>query len=94
MPLLVVSAFTPAGYVDNANHDFGSILKFVETNFGAPGAPLGPIGPGFYADSYDADSLAPFFSLPSPRSFQPIPSKFDARHFIENREPLVGPDDD
>src|SRR6266851_5389178 len=27
IPLLVVSAYTPAGYVENANHDIGSILK-------------------------------------------------------------------
>jgi hypothetical protein len=28
------SAYTPAGYVSNANHDFGSMLRFVETTFG------------------------------------------------------------
>jgi hypothetical protein len=33
VPLLVVSAYTPAGYVDNANHDFGSILNFIETKY-------------------------------------------------------------
>jgi phospholipase C len=93
VPLLVVSAFTPAGYVNNSNHDFGSILKFIEKNFGAPGFPLGPIGPGIYADSY-ADDLSPFFSLTSPKPFQVIPAKLDARHFIESKEPAVGPDDD
>ena len=93
VPLLVVSAFTPAGYVNNSNHDFGSILKFVESNFGAPGVPLGPVGPGTYADAY-ADDLSPFFPLTSARPFQAIPAKFNANHFLRNNQPLVGPDDD
>ena len=93
VPLIVVSAYTPAGYVNNVNHDFGSILKFIETNFGAPGVPLGPIGPGTYADSY-ANNLGTFFSLTTPRPFQMIPAKYDANYFIHNQSPLLGPDDD
>ena len=88
MPLLVVSAYTPAGYVSNANHDFGSLLRFVEINFG-----LGLIGPGMWADSY-ADDLMEFFLLTSPRSFNAIPSPFDADHFIKDKEPPTDPDDD
>ena len=34
VPLMVVSAYTAPGYVDNDPHDFGSILSFVESNFG------------------------------------------------------------
>ena len=79
VPLLVVSAYTPAGYVDNTDRDFGSVLKFIETNFGAPGKPLGPIGPGIYADAYATDSWQPFFTLTSPRNFQKIHAKFSAR---------------
>ena len=55
VPLLVISAKTPAGYVDNGVHDFGSILHFVESNFG-----LGHIGPGGWADAW-ADDLSAFF---------------------------------
>ena len=36
VPLLVVSAYTPLGYINNGRHDFGSILRFVEHNFGIP----------------------------------------------------------
>lgn len=68
VPLLVVSAYTPSGYVDNATHDFGSILHFVESNFG-----LGLIGPGFYADAY-ADDLSGFFPLTTGRDFSAINS--------------------
>jgi phospholipase C len=66
VPLIVISAVTPAGYVDNNPHDFGSILRFVETNFG-----LGQIGPGTYADAY-SDDLQDFFTLGTPRQFVPI----------------------
>ena len=55
VPLLVISAQTPPGYVDNSVHDFGSILHFVENNFS-----LGLIGPVTWADSY-ADDLSGFF---------------------------------
>ena len=89
VPLLVVSAYTPAGYVDNGLHDFGSFLRMIETNFG-----LGLIGPGFYADAY-ADNLASFFTLTTPRAFEPIPVPAGAEAAMRIA-PLVHtpPDDD
>jgi phospholipase C len=93
VPLLVVSAYTPAGYVNNANHDFGSILKFIEKNFSAQGQPLGLIGPGTYADAY-ANNLEFFFSLTRARPFHPIAAKFDVNHFLHSHETLAGPDND
>jgi phospholipase C len=89
VPLLVVSAYTPAGYVDNGVHDFGSILRLVEANFG-----LGLIGPGTYADAY-ADDLAPFFPLSTPRTFDPIPLPAGVAAAMR-RAPLVHtpPDED
>jgi len=88
VPLIVVSAFTPAGYVSNANHDFGSVLKFVETNFG-----LGLIGPGIWADSY-ADDLMDFFPLRTPNWFRAIPARYDADYFINSTDAPTDPDDD
>lgn len=82
VPLLVVSAYTPAGYVDNAIHDFGSILRMVESNFG-----VGLIGPGIYADAY-ADDLAPFFPLTQGRAFVPITLPAGAAAAMR-REPAV-----
>ena len=86
VPLLVVSAYTPAGFVDNADHDSGSLLKFVETNFAPPGKQLGPIGPGTYADAYADNSLQAFFTLNSPRQFQTIHVKFNFRFFLLKEE--------
>lgn len=88
VPLLVVSAYTPAGYVDNATHDFGSILAFIESNFG-----LGHIGAGFYADSY-ADNLAAFFSGTTPRGFQAIRAEKGPAYFRTAPRSDIGPDDD
>jgi phospholipase C len=63
VPLVVVSAYTPAGYVDNTVHNFGSILNFVETNFA-----LGSLG---VIDQY-SDNMLEFFSSPSARAFSPV----------------------
>jgi phospholipase C len=62
VPLLVVSAYTKAGYVSGACtgncpqkvfpyvHDFGSVLAFIEWNFSAPPNLLPFIAQPFYAD--------------------------------------------
>jgi phospholipase C len=78
VPLLVVSAFTPPGYVSNATHDFGSMLKFTEDNFN-----LGLVGPGTFADSY-ADNLQDFFTLTTPTTFLPIPTSASPADFIND----------
>jgi len=84
LPLIVVSAYTPVGYVDNGDHDFGSFLRFTETNFG-----LGLIGPGIFADAY-ADDMSSFFPLTKPRGFVQIKAeKVD----FESQE-QTDPDDD
>jgi phospholipase C len=82
VPLLVISAHTPA-MVDNIQHDFGSILRFVETNYG-----LGLIGPGTWADSY-ADNLSDFFVQQS-SPYIPVPVK----KIDWNNLPMTDPDDD
>jgi phospholipase C len=86
VPLLVVSAYTPAGFVENAEHDSGSLLKFIESNFSPPGKPLGLIGPGIYADAYADDSLQTYFTLQSPRTFRPIHVPFNFRFFMLDEE--------
>ena len=86
VPLLVVSAYTPAGFVENEQHDSGSLLHFVETNFASEGKPLGPIGPGVYADAYADDSLNAYFTLQNPRPFKPIEIKFNFHFFMLEQE--------
>ena len=89
VPLIVVSAYTPAGHVSNDTpHDFGSILRFVEDNFG-----LGRIGPGYYADAFAA-SLSGFFTQAAPRPFQPIAASPGAAYFLHHAASTTGPDND
>jgi phospholipase C len=88
VPLLVISAYTAAGYVNSKPQDFGSILKFTEANFG-----LGLIGPGYYADAWAGD-LSGFFSLTTPRPFQSVPTRFDADYFLYHEKPSDLPVDD
>jgi phospholipase C len=86
VPLVVVSPYAKAAYISHITHDFGSILKFVETTFNLPS--LG------YADA-PADDLSDCFNLTqSPLAFQVIPAPLDAAHFINDNHPFTDPDDD
>ena len=90
VPLLVISAYTPQAYVSGTfaqpedpcvadpNHcyDFGSILGFVEANFG-----LNQISPLYpYADGLAKPLDTGFFSG-SFRNFVTIPAPHDASYF-------------
>jgi phospholipase C len=86
VPLIVVSPYAKAGYISTAQHDFGSILKFIEKTFSLPS--LG------YADSV-ADDLSDCFNMnQTPLTFQTIPAPMDAQHFLNDKTPATDPDDD
>lgn len=86
VPLIVVAPYAKAGYISHVNHDFGSILNFIEQNFGLPS--LG------YADAR-ADDLADCFNFgQTPLRFQTIQAPFDAEHFLNDHTPPTDPDDD
>jgi phospholipase C len=86
VPLIVVSPYAKTAYISHVTHDFGSILKFIEVTFNLPS--LG------YADA-PADDLSDCFNLDhAPVAFQKIPTTLEAAHFINDRTPPTGPDDD
>jgi phospholipase C len=86
VPLIVAGPYAKPAYISHTIHDFGSILKFVETTFKLPS--LG------YADA-PADDLSDCFELThSPLTFHAIPSALDAAHFINDKRPPTDPDDD
>jgi phospholipase C len=88
VPLIAVSAYTPQGYINNVRHDFGSILRFIESNFGIPQGDL------TFADARAKTDLTGFFSLASPpRSFQPISAPKDASFFLRDKRKATDPDD-
>jgi phospholipase C len=86
VPLVVISAYTAEGYVSHKQHEFGSILKFTEENFGLPS--LG-------TTDERADNLADFFHFNRPpRSFTPIQSSLSPRYFLKQPISSLNPDND
>ncbi len=87
VPLLVVSAYTPAGYVSQQTHTTGSILKFIETAFGLPVIP-----PGDFVDAR-SDDLMDFFNFSQPpRPFITVPAPLGPQFFLHDKRPKLGPD--
>ena len=86
VPLIVISPYAKAAHISHVNHDFGSILHFVEENFG-----LSSLG---YADAR-ADDLSDCFDFnQTPLVFQTINAPLSASHFLNDRTPPADPDDD
>ncbi len=88
VPFIVVSAYTPPAYVDNTRMDFGTVLRFLEHNYGIAEGALN------FADARSTTDLTEFFNLKQvPRVFQTIPSRLDANYFINDKTPPTDPDD-
>jgi phospholipase C len=88
VPLVVVSAYTPQGYINNNRHDFGSMLRFIESNFGIAKGAL------TFADARATTDLAGFFDLSKPpRAFQVIPARKSGHFFIHDKRRATDPDD-
>jgi len=86
VPLIVVSPYAKPGYLSTVDHDFGSILKFIENAFNLPS--LG------YADSV-ADDLSDCFDYnQTPTPFKTVQSPLQAQDFLNNHAPPKAPDDD
>jgi len=89
VPLIVVSAYTPAGYIHNGREDFGSVIRFVERNFEIMEGALA------FADARGEGDLTEFFSLGNPpRKFQPIKAPLSAKYFLSAKPSGLPVDDD
>ena len=89
VPLIAVSAYTPAGYINNVRHDFGSILRFVEFNFGITQGSLN------FADARASTDLTEFFNLTKPpRVFKTIHAQKSVKFFLNDKRKATDPDDD
>ena len=86
VPLIVVSAFAKTAYISHQQHDFGSILKYIEETFGLPS--LG------YADAYADDLSDCFIYSQMPRPFKIIQTPLQAEFFLHDNRPRTPPDDD
>jgi len=86
VPMIVVSPYAKTGYISHVTHDFGSILKFVESTFNLPS--LG------YADA-TADNLSDCFNFSqTATSFQTIPPPANNAQCMSDPSPAMDPDDD
>jgi hypothetical protein len=82
----VVSPYAKAQYISHAQHDFGSILKFIEATFS-----LGSLG---YADAAADDFSDCFDFNQTPLQFQTIQAPLNAQYFLNDKTPPTDPDDD
>ena len=88
VPLIVVSAYTPKGLINNVRHDFGSLLRFIEQNFNIQPGALN------FADARSQSDLTGFFNLSmAPRPFSNISSKKNAAFFLKDKRKQIDPDD-
>jgi hypothetical protein len=88
VPLLVVSAYTTEGYINNVRHDFGSILRFIEHNFGLTEGALN------FSDERSKTDLRAFFVLNhAPRPFRNIAAPKNAAFFLKDKRVQLDPDD-
>jgi phospholipase C len=87
--MVVVSAYTPRRYIDNERHDFGSVLRFIEHNFGIAEGALN------FADQRATTDLTNFFNLNhGPRAFKLISAPLGQRFFLNDKRPMEPPDTD
>ncbi|HTB14284.1 MAG TPA: alkaline phosphatase family protein [Bryobacteraceae bacterium] len=88
VPLIAVSAYTPEGYIDNQRHDFGSILRFIQHNFGITEGSLN------FADARATSDLTPFFQLGhAPRKYRTINAPKNGSYFLHDKRKATDPDD-
>jgi phospholipase C len=86
VPMVVMSPYAKPAYISHVTHDFGSILKFIETNFNLPS--LG------YADA-PADDLSDIFNFSqTPVAFQTITPPSNTASCLADPGPATDPDDD
>jgi len=74
VPMLVISPYARQGYVSHTQYEFGSILKFVEDNWG-----LQRVG----TSDRRAQSIVNAFDFTKPpRPFTPIPARYSRSYFL------------
>ena len=86
VPLIVVSPYAKAQHISHAQHDFGSILKFVETTFSLPSLGTADVAADDLSDCFDFNQ--------TPLVFKTIAAPFDAQYFLNDKTMPLDPDDD
>jgi hypothetical protein len=89
MPLIFASSYTPVAYINNKRQDFGSIVRFIEFNFGIAQGAL------TFADARSVTNFTHYYDLSqSPRVFHTIGTPKNAEFFLNDKSKPLPPDDD
>ena len=84
MPQIVISPYAKPGYISHVDHDFGSILNFIEQAFRLHSLD--------YADAHTPHNLSDRFNFDqAPREFKAIEAS-DADYFINDTRVPDDPD--
>jgi phospholipase C len=86
VPLIVVSPYAKSHYVSHVPYEFGSILKFIENDFGLPSLGTTDVRANDLSDCFDFSRV--------PRTFHHIHTQHSAQYFL--RQPISNepPDND
>jgi len=91
IPMLIVSAYdketTPSqpGYISHTQYEDGSVLKFIEQNWGLGSLGTSDVRANSIIDSFDfTQAPRPFI----PISYSQHPMSYFAHHYIPSREPI------
>ncbi|HEY2474256.1 MAG TPA: alkaline phosphatase family protein [Candidatus Cybelea sp.] len=83
VPLIVISPYAKQRYISQKQHEFGSILKFIEVTFGLPSLGTTDVRSDDLSDCFDFGG--------APRRFVPIEAPLGPRYFLnqpESTEPI------
>jgi phospholipase C len=86
VPMIVVSPYAKSGYISHQQHEFGSILKFIEEALNVQSLHTTDVRSDNFSDCFD-------FSQ-APRKFQRIPGAMTARDFTNQTQPAQVTDGD
>ena len=86
VPLIAISPYVRANFISKQQHDFGSILKFIEVTFSLPSLGNADVAADDFSDCFDFNQ--------TPLVFKTIQAPLNAQYFLNDKTPPTDPDDD
>ncbi len=83
---LIISPYARPHYVSHTQYEFGSVLKFAESAFNLQSVGDFDVRAKSIYDAFDFKQR--------PLTFQKIPAKYPASHFLNEQGPVTPPDDE
>jgi phospholipase C len=91
VPCIIISPYSRKHYVSHTQYEFGSVLRFIEDNFGLP--QLGTAKDG-YTDARATSIVDSFDFTQKPRTYQTIHAPYPASMFLQMAPSHRAPDDE